>query len=161
MKPASLFAIRIFLLTAWVLAGCGHQQDHSSDKAPHLHVATPPHGGTALPLGDEYQIEWVLDAPDGKLQTYVLDGEMENFVRIKPPSFDMTVKLPGRQEVLHFVAVANAATGEKIGSTALFEAQADWLKTTSTFDAVLKEINVQGTVFSNVAFHFPKGNARN
>jgi len=42
----------------------------------------------------------------------------------------------------------------------LFEAQAGWLKTAKTFDAVLKEINVKGTVFSNVVFNFPKGNGK-
>ena len=89
-----------------------------------------------------------------------LDGEMENYVRIAPPSFDLTVKLPRQEDVLHFMAIANNATGEKVGSTALFEAQADWLKTNNNFDAVLKEINVEGTVFTNVAFNFPKGNEK-
>ena len=156
MKPASFLAVFIFLLTVGLLAGCGRKQDRSADNAAQLHKALPPHGGTALALGDDYQIEWVLDAAAGKLQAYVMDGEMENFARITPPSFDVTAKLPGHEEALHFVAIANAATGEEIGSTALFEAQADWLKTTHTFSAVLKEINVKGTVFSNVVFNFPK-----
>lgn len=145
------------LVWAW-LVGCGDEQKPSSANAPvHLHVDTPPHCGTPVALGDDYQIEWVLDEPAGKLQAYVLDGEMENFVRIAPPSFDLAVKLPDKKEILHFVAIANSATGEKVGSTSLFEAQADWLKTNKTFDAVLGEINVEGTVFTNVAFNFPKG----
>lgn len=111
-----------------------------------------------MALGDDYQIEWVLDEPAGKLQAYVLDGEMENFVRIAPPSFDLAVKLPDKKEVLHFKAIANLATGEKVGSTSLFEAQADWLKTNKTFDAVLLEINVEGDIYTNIAFNFPKGN---
>lgn len=146
-------------LCSALLAGCGDHQKTFSPNAPvHLHVSTPPHGGTPVALGDDYQIEWVLDEPAGKLQAFVLDGEMENFVRISPPSFDLSVKLPGRGEVLHFQAIANLATGEKVGSTALFEAQADWLKTNKTFDAVLPEINIEGTVFTNVAFNFPRGN---
>jgi hypothetical protein len=123
-----------------------------------LHVDTPPHGGTPVALGDDYQIEWVLDASVGLLQAYVLDGEMENFVRITPPSFNLDVKLPDREEILRFTAVANSATGEKVGSSSLFEARADWLKTNTTFDAVLREINVEGTVYTNVAFNFPRGN---
>ena len=152
-----LFSIGIFALAAALLAGCGSHQDRSSDKAPHLHVDTPPHGGTPVALGDDYQIEWVLDAPSGLLQAYFLDGEMENFVRIAAPSFELKAKLPGREEVLHFAAVANTATGETAGSTALFEARADWLKTNTTFEAVLPAINVRGTVFTNVALHFPAG----
>jgi hypothetical protein len=158
--PPSLFSIGIFALAAALLAGCGHHQNRSSDSAPQLHVDTPPHGGTPVALGGDYQIEWVLDAPSGLLQAYVLDGEMENFVRIAAPSFELKAKLPSREEVLHFAAVANTATGETVGSTALFEARADWLKTNKTFDAVLPAINVEGTVFTNVAFNFPKGNGK-
>ena len=52
--------------------------------------------------------------------------------------------LGGKEEVLTFKAVGNNATREKVGDAALFEAQADWLKTTSPFDAVIKEITIQG-----------------
>jgi hypothetical protein len=151
--------ILVFALAAVVVlcAGCGNRRSNT-DNAPasHLHVPVPPHGGVPVALGDDYQIEWVLDASAGKLQAYVMDGEMENFVRIAPPSFDLTAQLPGRGEVLHLMAVANTATGEKVGSTCLFEAQADWLKTTNKFTAVLKQINVQGTIYSNIAFTLPK-----
>lgn len=154
----SFLTIACALLPA-LLTGCGNHRDHADAKAPvHLHVDTPPHGGTPVALGDDYQIEWVLDESAGKLQAYVLDGEMENFVRIAPPSFYLAVKLPDKKEVLHFAAIANSATGEKVGSTSLFEAQADWLKTNKTFDAVLQEINVEGTPYTNIAFNFPKGN---
>jgi hypothetical protein len=148
-------------LVLLLAAGCGgHKSGPADDTRTHLHVATPPHGGTPVALGDEdYQIEFVLDAPAGKLEAYVLDGEMENFVRIAPASFDMTANLAGGREVLHFAAVANAATGETVGSTSQFEAQADWLKTTNRFDGVIQEINVEGTVFHSILFSFPKGSA--
>ena len=145
------------LVVLAALAGCGERKEKADANAPHLHVDVPPHGGTPVALGDDYQIEWVLDSSTGKLQAYILDGEMENFVRIAPPSFDLRVKLPDRQETLHFEAVANRATGDKVGSTSLFEAGADWLRTNKTFDAVLPEISVEGTVFTNIAFNFPKG----
>jgi hypothetical protein len=147
-----------FAAVLGTLAGCGGHQDQAAANAPgHLHVATPPHGGTPVPLGDDYQIEWVADSTTGTLQAYILDGEMENFVRIAAPSFDLAVKRPGGPEMVHFAAVANSATGETVGGTSLFEARAEWLKTNKMFDAVLPEINVKGTVFSNVVFHFPQG----
>jgi hypothetical protein len=139
------------VVLAAALVGCGRHEE----PPPHLHVAVPPHGGTPVALGDDYQMEWVLDAAVGKLQAYIFDGEMENFVRIAPPSFDLTVKLPDRREILHFAAIASQATGEKVGGTSLFEARADWLKTNQTFDATLPEIDVQGSVFTNIDFHFP------
>ncbi len=148
----------IALGAAAFIAGCGeHKEATSANAAPHLHVDVPPHGGTPVPLEDDYQIELVLDPSLRTLNAYFLDGEMENFVRIAPPSFDLKVTLTNRQEVLHFSAVPNSATGEKVGSTSLFEAKADWLTTNVTFNAVLPEINVEGTVYTNVAFNFPKG----
>ena len=44
-----------------------------------------------------------------------------------------------------------------MGGTWLFEAEADWLKNTKEFDAVLKMLNIRGTVFFGVKFNFPKG----
>jgi len=54
--------------------------------------------------------------------------------------------------------VANAATGETVGDTALFEAQAEWLKTNASFDAAINELQVRGNTYANVRFNFPKGN---
>src|ERR1035438_8875229 len=56
---------------------------------PHKHEHHPPHGGTPVVLGDEaYHIELVLDASAGTLQAFVLDGELENFIRSAAPSFE-------------------------------------------------------------------------
>jgi hypothetical protein len=143
-------------LLAVGLSGCGHEKKPGAGEAPRLHVAVPPHGGTPVALGDDYQIECVRDAPSGRLQAYILDGEMENFVRITPPAFDVTAQLPGGHETLHLTAVANSATGEKVGDTSLFEAQADWLKTIGTFTAAIRQIDIKGTTFSNVTFALAK-----
>jgi hypothetical protein len=146
----------LFVLTTVLASGCGPQRGQAGDQGPHLHVAVPPHHGTPVALGDDYQIEWVLDAPAGRLQAYILDGEMENFVRIAQPAMDVTARLPGREETLHLAAVANTATGETVGDTCLFEAQADWLKTAKTFAAVLRQVEVHGTTFTNISFNFPQ-----
>ena len=110
-------------------------------------------------LGNEaYHLELVRDAAVGKLTAYVLDGELENFVRVKAGSFDVVAKLDGGSRLLVFRAVANSATGETVGDTSQFEAQADWLKTTATFDATLAALEIRGTTYAAVAFNFPKGN---
>ena len=110
-------------------------------------------------LGDEvYHIELVLNAETGKLQAFVFDGELENFIRSAAPSFEVTATVGGEARTLVFMPVANSATGETVGDTSLFETQADWLKTTKNFDAVLKSITVRGTVFNDVKFNYPKGN---
>ena len=144
---------------AGLLGGCGEKSATFESKPPAKHGHKPLHGGTPVVLGnEEYHIELVRDAAAGKLQAYVMDGELENFVRIPAESFEVVAQLSGRPEILVFSAVASNATGEKIGDTSWFEAEAGWLKTTETFDAVLKELIVRGKKFEHVAFSFPKGN---
>ena len=144
---------------AWgLLAGCGRQPP-APGSAAQKHEHHPPHGGTPVVLGhEEYHLELVLDAPAGRLDAYVLNGEMENFVRIKAESFEIAAQLPDRPEVLVMNAVANRATGETVGDTSMFQTQADWLKHASSFDGVLKQLAVKGSTYQNVAFNFPKGN---
>ena len=145
-------------LAAGLFGGCSKSENGGANGTPHLHVDQPPHGGTAIDLGEDYHIEFVRDAVNGKLQAFVLDGEMEEFVHSPSASFELTAHVGGRDEKLNFAAVANRATGETVGDTSMFEAQADWLKTATNFDAAIKEINVRGESYTNVMFNFPKGN---
>jgi hypothetical protein len=146
------------------VAGCSKPAPATSPAANaaagHEHKA--PHGGTAVALGQEaYHLELVRDSAAGTLTAYVLDGEMENFIRIKAPSFEITARVDGEQRPLVFKAAINPITGETLGDTAQFDAQADWLKTTTSFDATLINLQIRGNVFANVGFNFPRGNDRN
>ncbi len=141
------------------LTGCGDQTPVTPPPAAHKHEHHPPHGGTPVVLGNEAcHLELVLDKTNGIMNAYLLDGEMENFVRIPAESFAVAAKLPASTEVLDFKAVANRATGETVGDTSMFSAQADWLKSASSFDGALTQLTVKGTTYTNVAFNFPKGN---
>jgi hypothetical protein len=149
----------IALVVAVMAAGCSHQPPPAQPlDGGHQFKAVPPHGGTPVVLGENYKMELVLDAPAGRMQAYILDDEFENFVRTTMDSFEMTARLPGGEEALSFKAVANRATGETVGDTSMFEAQAGWLKNETNFDAVLKQVTVRGTTYSNITFNFPKGN---
>jgi hypothetical protein len=151
----------ILLAVSLVLVGgCNKKSPQTAPPEPvHKHEHIPPHHGTPVVLGkEEYHVELVLDSPAGKLQAFVLDGELENFIRVQQPSFEVSAKLPEREEVLVFRAIPNNATGETVGDTSLFETQADWLKTTSTFEGVLKELQVRGKAYQKITFNFPKGN---
>jgi hypothetical protein len=146
-------------LAVGFIVACSKTETAAPPKeAVHHHEHKPPHGGAPVELGEEENhVEFVLNAPNGKLQAFVMDGELENFVRIAAPSLEIAAQVSGQPEKLVLQPVANNATGEKVGDTSLFEARADWLKTTPTFDAVLKEITVHGKTYTNIAFNFPKG----
>ncbi len=148
-------------LMALVLGGSGC--DRATAPAPavlvsgHQHVA--PHGGTAVELGhEEFHLELVLDPAAGRLTGYVLDGELEKFIRIPAPSVRVVARVRDVDQSLDLLAVANPATGEKVGDTAQFEVTADWLKTTPRFDARLTEVTIRGKTYRDVPFNFPKGN---
>ena len=107
---------------------------------------------------EEYHLELNLDAAAGKLTAYVMDGELEKFVRLASPSFTVTVVAPRPEPPLVFQAIANPASGEIVGDTSQFEARAGWLKTATNFDAVLPVLTVRAKTYTNVAFNFPKEN---
>lgn len=138
------------------LPGCGRP------AAPPPETALPdqpPHGGTAIGLGDGiYRIELVRDAGAGRIEAYILDDEMETFIRISDPSFEVIATVGGQKRPLIFQAVANPATGERVGATSEFSAAADWLRTADQFDGVITRLEVRSHVYSGVAFNFPKGN---
>lgn len=153
----NLFAILCVSALA-CFTGCDNQPKSSHSHSGHHHE--PPHGGTAIDLGDEEaHLEFVLDAAAGKLTCYVLKAHMAGFQRITQESLELAATVGGKAETLTLKAVANAATGEKAGDTSQFEAQADWLKTAKSFNAELKTISVRGKDYAALKFNFPKGGA--
>lgn len=153
----TLFALFAVLSLATFTA-CKPSGSHSHGHGGHHHE--PPHGGTAIDLGDEdAHLEFVLDAAAGKLTCYVLKPHMSGFQRITQEAIELAAQVNGKAEPLTLKAVANAATGEKAGDTSQFEAQADWLKTAKSFDVELKAIQVRGKDYTALKFNFPKGTA--
>ena len=151
-----------FLILAVLVAlgqvGCsgGHDHDHSHAE-PHYHE--PPHGGAGVTLGAEAaHIEFLVDAAAGIVPAWFFTPHMERYLRIQAETFEVLAKLPDGEAKLTFAAVANAGTGETVGDTSQFVAQADGLAGVKSFDAVLPELTVRGTVYRNVAFNYPKGN---
>ncbi|MCW5554429.1 MAG: hypothetical protein KIS67_19995 [Verrucomicrobiae bacterium] len=139
----------------------GHSRDgenaHSHETA-HGHDHNPPHGGTPVIVAeDKFHLELVLDASAGKMQAYVLDGHLEGYVQVPGSSFVLVAKLSGGTEQLAFQRAPEPASGNVPAKSALFEAQADWLKTAKEFDGNIPAITLNGTTFTNISFSFPKG----
>ena len=129
MKSCLLPALVAFFCA--IVAGCAKKDAHAGHDhaaaAPAKHEHHAPHDGTAIVLGkEEYHLEFVLDAAAGKLTAYALDGELENFIRVKALGFEVVATVGTEKKPLTFQAIANPATGETVGDTSQFEAQADW-----------------------------------
>jgi hypothetical protein len=156
-RLAAALSATAVLLGLALLPGCGNKPSATAKTGPY--VDQPPHGGTPVALaGGEYHVELVREAESGTLSAYVLDDEMEDFVRSSSPSFQLIVAGAGTPQTLNLSAVANPATGETVGDTSLFQAQADWLKTTGNFSATLHGLTVRGKTLDDVSFSFPAGN---
>ena len=146
----SVAALGLFLLPACSKKPAGHAHGH--------HQHTAPHGGTLIELGEhQFNLEFVRDAAAGTLTAYVLDGHAENFIRLPLPAIPLTAMVNGMPQPLALAATASTATGETVGDTSQFVAQADWLKTASSFDVVIPALDIRGAMFADVKFNFPKG----
>jgi hypothetical protein len=146
------------LVVALAMTGCQHARHDYGDYGGHGHTHEPPHGGTPVVLGyDDFHLEFVRDAEAGKLTAFVLDGHLHNFIRIRERYFEMDVAFNGQEETLTFRQVANPATGETVGDSSQFEAEADWIRTVDEFEAVIRQIDVRSNVYENVQFNFPEG----
>jgi len=151
-------AIGVFPALA-LLSGCGSKGAATAKASEY--VEQPPHGGTAVALGGgDFHVELVREAEAGMLSAYLLDDEMEDFVRSSSPSFELLVNGAGGPRTLILAAVANPATGETVGDASLFQAQADWLKATGSFSGVLHGLTVHGRTLADVPFNFPAENGK-
>ncbi len=139
-----------------LVAGCSKSPDQGgASSGGHTHTA--PHGGALIELGDHaYNLELVRDSAAGKLTVYILDGHAENFIRIAAPEIELVAIAGGERRPLTLKAVANPATGETIGNTSQFEAQADWLKTTAEFPGTIAGLDIRGTKFNSVAIYLKR-----
>lgn len=140
------------------LCSCRKAPDTPPPVSQHHHHH-PPHQGTPIELGrEEYHIELVVDEASGNLQAYVLDGEMENFVRCQAPAIEIRTTTGGIERTIVLEAVANPETGETVGDTALYQARADWVKAAGSFEGILRAITIRGSTYTDVRFSFPRGN---
>ncbi len=161
MKPQFHFSLALVLIVSAI--GCGdHPSPGAADSTAktaqpgHTHEHVAPHGGQVVILGDEaFHLEFVLDREAGRLTAYVLDGHMENFVRLPAPTLELSCTSDGLTKELTLAAVASQATGETVGDTSQFVGEEDWLKSSSALSGLIKSIDIRGVAFINKPFSLP------
>lgn len=148
----------LMIVVVGVLCTACRQNQLPLESGNLMHTHHPPHGGTAVELGkEEYHLELVHDEGTPQISAFILDGEMEKFVRLPLEEFVIRAG-GGNGELLRFQAVANPATGEKVGDTSEYSATSPWLTNHGRFDGVLVEIKIGSKSYQGVSFNYPKGN---
>jgi hypothetical protein len=156
MKNITILTLLGFAL---VLPACNKQEPPKPVAAvPAHHEHKAPHGGALAELGEEYaHLEFVLDPSDGTITCYVLDGELENLIRIAQPRIDVTLTFgPAGHErtlPLTLTAMTSDLTQEKPGDCSTFAAPPqEALKGVETYRGKLARVEVKGQRFENVDF---------
>jgi len=150
---------RMFLVgvSLFALAACAkkHEQAQSATEHSGHHAHVAPHGGMLVEVGEhQFNLELVHDVADGRLTAYVLDAHAEKFVRLPIQGFALVALVNGQRESLPMAAVGNPMTGETVGDTSEFSAQADWLRSKVACDAYIPALDIRGTTFTEIRFAF-------
>lgn len=155
--------LALTLAAATFLSGCAKQSTDndrngsSAAAAAHDHNFPAPHGGTLVELGNHlYLLELVHDPAAGKLTAYLLDAHAENFIRSPLAAIDLLVSRDGAPAPLSLVAVANSATGETVGNSAEFAAEAEWLKTAAPLNITIPILMFRGATFTDITARLEK-----
>lgn len=159
-KPRST----ILLLPILALLGNG-----CSDSGPggatdgHSHAGhghQPKNGGQLVEVGrHQYNLEILPETAAGRLTVWILDAHAENYVRVTNAVLPLTVTVGGSDRAVELRAVANPASGETVGDTAQFQADAPWLAEHPTFAGRLDSFTLRGTTFTNLVFRHPAATA--
>lgn len=138
-----------------------HDHDHNHDgEEAHSHdtVPMPPHGGTPVVVADdEFHLELVLDAVEGRMLAYVLDGHLESYVPVAEEGFTLVARVGDEEHRLNLARVPDTSADAPSGESSLFRVESEWLKSVSTFKGSIPSITLNGKTYSSVSFEFPKG----
>lgn len=153
------FLVWIFLVAGPATQGYGDTPPDG--KARVTESAKPgfepqaPHGGLLVDAGDDFaHVELVFDSLEGTLSAYILDGEAEEAVPLKQPVILVRLMKPAR--TLKLKAVVSPLSGEKPGATSSYALTDPSLKGLSQLKGVLVSVDINGSVFKNLAFQFPQ-----
>lgn len=146
--------IVLALVSLGFFCSCERRPGHAEGAgATHAHQHAAPHGGMLVEVGDhQFNVELVHDAATGTLTLYTLDAHAENFVRTAMPAIELSVATGGQNRSLILLPVANTATGETIGATSQYQAQAEGLKGATNLTGTIARLDFNGAEFTQIPF---------
>jgi len=142
------------LVSLGFVCGCERRPDHPEGAGhAHTHQHAAPHGGILVEVGDhQFNVELVRDAVTGTLTLYTLDAHAENFVRTAMSAIELSITAGGQTRSLTLLPVANLATGETVGATSQYQAQAEWLKGATGLAGTIARLDFNGAEFQQISF---------
>jgi hypothetical protein len=167
MSSATLSRFALAIAVVAAAGGCApsdHKAMAAADAKAGLHEATAPHGGKLVAVGDEdAHFELLVDSATGTLTAYVLDGEAEEFVRLKNTALDVDLTIPDAADTtrapkkvsVHLVGIPNKLTGETAQETSEYQGQDGALRGVRRFSGKFRPVTLLGNVYDDVAFTYP------
>ena len=99
----------------------------------------------------------ILQNPQDQLEIFILDAHAENYVRIAQPSIELT--LTDSNQTMSLGAVADPATGETVGNSALFRTDSNISKNIP-LHGILRSLKIGSKTYTDQPFEF-SGNPPN
>ena len=151
------FFFSLFSTALLLLFGCS--SDHHSSDHGGLHIHQPLRGGVLMELGKHgsgHNLE-ILQNTNDQLEIFILDAHAENYVRISQPSIELT--LTDSNQTMSLGAVADPATGETVGNSALFRTESNISKNIP-LQGILRSLKIGSKTYTDQPFEF-SGNPPN
>ena len=151
----------IIFVTASLGCGGGHEHEHGHNHDHnhgdgHGHKA--PHGGVLVNVGDEFcHLEFVQEPESNRLQLHVMRFHPKEMpVKFFMEQIEVSAKVGDEGKVVVFKPVELDGITATDQPTSLYMAEVDWLKKAANFNGTVRELKIEGKIFSEIAFQFTK-----
>ena len=147
-----------------VALGCdgGHDHEHGHNHHDHNHgdghVHKAPHGGVLVSVGDEFcHLEFVQEPESNRLQLHVMRFHPKEMpVKFVMKQIEVSAKVGDEEKTVVFKPVELDGITATDQPTSLYMAEVDWLKKAANFNGTVRELKIEGKIFSKIAFQFTK-----
>ena len=137
--------------------GHGHEHGHNHNgQDGHGHKS--PHGGVLVDVGNEFcHLEFVQEPESNRLQLHVMRFHPKEMpVKFVMEQIEVSAKVGDEEKVVIFKPVELDGVTATDQPTSLYMAKVDWLKNAANFNGTVRELKIEGKIFSEIAFQFTK-----
>jgi|TARA_B100000959_G_scaffold255305_1_gene287608 hypothetical protein len=151
--------VPLFLVIATLGCGGGHGHKHGHNhNGQNGHGHKAPHGGVLVDVGDEFcHLEFVQEPESNRLQLHVMRFHPKEMpVKFVMEQVEVSAKVGDEEKMVVFKPVELDGITATDQPTSLYMAEVDWLKKAANFNGTVRELKIEGKIFSEIAFQFTK-----